>query len=329
MKPLLYKKLLNSIDRELKNVIIEQFNANDLDFSDDADYNITIFNKATVDPYRIYKIMTDTKIDIKQMKIEDWEIQQLNDLVSVVKVKNTYKELLSIVMTYIYKYPTDSMNWLDVSDVTHMSYLFDVSYSNVENVYNGDISKWDVSNVKNMSRMFGNTIFNGDISQWNVSNVENMSEMFINSKFNGDISEWNVSNVENMSQMFYNSVFNRDISKWDVSNVKYMSYMFEKSNFNQDISKWDVSNVIHMYNMFYKSKFNKDISGWDVSNVENMENMFAYSSFTHDISNWDMYHVKKFDNMFKKCPLEDEFITVKCACIKRNKPNYNQDEEDI
>ena len=53
----IYDKILNSIDRELKNVIIEQFNANDLDLSDDTDYNITIFNKATVDPYRIYKIM--------------------------------------------------------------------------------------------------------------------------------------------------------------------------------------------------------------------------------------------------------------------------------
>jgi surface protein len=30
--------------------------------------------------------------------------------------------------------------------------------------FNGDISKWDVSNVKNMGGMFYMSIFNGDIS---------------------------------------------------------------------------------------------------------------------------------------------------------------------
>jgi surface protein len=30
--------------------------------------------------------------------------------------------------------------------------------------FTGDISKWDVSNVRDMSKMFNNSIFNGDIS---------------------------------------------------------------------------------------------------------------------------------------------------------------------
>ena len=66
-----------------------------------------------------------------------------------------------------------------------------------------------------MSRLFSNEMddyifkekinknnFNGDISKWNVSNVTDMSNMFYGSKFNRDISEWNVSNVNNMQQMF-------------------------------------------------------------------------------------------------------------------------------
>jgi hypothetical protein len=34
---------------------------------------------------------------------------------------------------------------------------------------NGDISGWDVSNVKDITGMFSNSIFNGNISGWNVN----------------------------------------------------------------------------------------------------------------------------------------------------------------
>jgi surface protein len=46
-----------------------------------------------------------------------------------------------------------------------------------------------------MSGMFMYSQFNGDISRWNVSSVTDMSNMFHDSEFNGDISNWNVSNV--------------------------------------------------------------------------------------------------------------------------------------
>ena len=38
--------------------------------------------------------------------------------------------------------------------------------------FNRDISNWDVSNVKDMSKMFeDNKYFNGDISRWNPKSV--------------------------------------------------------------------------------------------------------------------------------------------------------------
>ena len=58
---------------------------------------------------------------------------------------------------------------------------------------------------------------NGDISQWDVSNVKNMECMFYNSKFtgeNGDISNWDVSNVTNMHDMFKNSPLEKNPPKW-------------------------------------------------------------------------------------------------------------------
>ena len=48
--------------------------------------------------------------------------------------------------------------------------------------FNGDISKWNTSNAKNMASMFENSIFTGDISKWDVSNVEYMGRSFRNSK---------------------------------------------------------------------------------------------------------------------------------------------------
>ena len=137
-----------------------------------------------------------------------------------------------------------NLNDIDTSNITDMSWLFNIEF-------NGDISKWDVSNVKNMDNMFSYSKFNGDISNWDVSNVTTMDGMFFRSEFNGDISKWDMSNVTDMESMFASSKFNGDISNWDVSNVIDMKYMFKNSNFNGDISKWNVSNVTNNSDIFY------------------------------------------------------------------------------
>ena len=139
------------------------------------------------------------------------------------------------------------LNWVDVSGLTDFSWLFCSSDRN----FDGDISRWDVSNVTTMKCMFQQTSFNGVISKWNVSNVTDMSYMFASSMFNNVITGWDVSHVNNMASMFRDSVFNGDISKWDISNVVSMTGMFINSQFDRNISSWDLSGVKYKTDMFF------------------------------------------------------------------------------
>lgn len=133
------------------------------------------------------------------------------------------------------------LNRLVTSRVMDMSELF---YN--RNGFNQDISNWDVSNVKNMSKMFYNTAFNRPIEIWDVGNVENMELMFGKARrFNTDISSWDVSNVSNMYGMFFETPFNQDLSNWDVSKVENMGAMFSNSLMNQNLENWSVTQVRH------------------------------------------------------------------------------------
>ena len=135
---------------------------------------------------------------------------------------NSKEELVQLMIEEIKTNGAEcSLNHIDVSHIDDMSFLF----------RGGDRFKY----YSGHPVLSG---FDGDISDWDVSNVKDMRAMFARSKFNGDISDWDVSNVMDMHGMFYGSDFNGDISNWDVSNVKDINSMFDSSPLENNPPAW-------------------------------------------------------------------------------------------
>jgi len=137
-------------------------------------------------------------------------------------------DLDRILKPFLWQYSHADLNWIDTRKITDMRKLF------MNSVFNGDISEWDTSNVRNMSRMFeNNQMFNCDISNWDVGNLINAERMFYKaSNFNCDISKWDPHNLENGGEMFYgtNSLSsNIDLSKWKLYKCKKFGHMFTES----------------------------------------------------------------------------------------------------
>lgn len=73
--------------------------------------------------------------------------------------------------------------------------------------FNGDISLWDVSKVKNFDSLFANMkAFNCNLDSWDFTSAESMENMFYNTKEfnNGDKKiEWKIPNCMHFDGMFY------------------------------------------------------------------------------------------------------------------------------
>ena len=66
--------------------------------------------------------------------------------------------------------------------------------------------------------MFKDSVFNGDLSKWDVSSVIDMAQMFYDSKFDGDLSNWDVDmrKVKYSYDMFKGSPLEGNEPSWYV-----------------------------------------------------------------------------------------------------------------
>ena len=200
-------------------------------------------------------------------------------------------------------------------------------------VFNQDLSNWNVSGVINMESMFYSAdVFNQDLSNWNVSNVTNMDDMFasantlsnvhkglIHSAFSSNpnwTTDWSTlvpapASLTNANFQTAVNLWCTDktaafttygyIKDWNVTGVTNMEEAFkDRATFNDDISGWDVSNVTGMTRMFDKaSDFNQSIGNWNVSSVTQMNFLFhKATAFNRPIGDWNTSSVTNVAHMF-------------------------------
>ena len=142
-----------------------------------------------------------------------------------------------------------NLNDIDVSKIV------DMGEDDSDNLEYGLFYRFDPHNI--------------DISRWDVSNVTNMKRLFYGCRnFNCDLSLWDVSNVKDMNRMFMKCVsFDcKGLKNWDVNNVEDMSYMFAYSGFNEDISNWNTQ-YTYIHNIFSRSPLNGKEKEWWGSNA--------------------------------------------------------------
>jgi len=122
----------------------------------------------------------------------------------------------------------------------------------------------------NLDYMFtGCSVFNGDISRWNTSNVTGMYYMFDGcSAFNGDISRWNTSKVFRMYRIFNNTPFNQDITHWNTGANTEFNLYYGTGALNQNLGRWDIRNftqVTEQTRNFWYGQYAMDTLNWTLT----------------------------------------------------------------
>ena len=229
---------------------------------------------------------------------------------------------------------------LDTSNVTDMSYMFDMC-SNLSSI---DLSGLNTSNVTNMSYMFDmcSNLSSIDLSGLNTSNVTDISFMFAgcsslnsinlsNLKTNNvtnmqgfllmceelttvNLSSFNTSNVTNMDSMFYQcrGLTSLDLSNFNTSKVTDMMGMFQycSSLKNVDLSSFNTENVINMNQMFFECNNleSLDISSFNISEDTDITNLFTASysgvDYTVYVKNEEIRNILKAESVNQNVTIE-------------------------
>ena len=254
--------------KEIKKLLESLFDDDDDElFNDD---NIGMTNDLLEDDARKIReqllkgiVVSDDDLELVCQDAFKYKVKDFNELVHIIA---DIKQQL-----YKNKVNAFNLNWLDISNVTMLDQLFNVSTFNRQYIF-WDVSDWDTSHVTSMVGTFNGCKDICDLSKWDTSKVTSMVNMFYGcSTFNGNISNWDVSKVKRFDSMFYGcSSFNQDISNWDISSAENLSYMFYNCrNFNQPIQKWNITkNMDISYLLYGCTSFDQDLSLIDLRSFQ-------------------------------------------------------------
>ena len=139
------------------------------------------------------------------------------------KVKDDH-ELFTILYNLVkYVSPKANANWIDLSNLTKLP--------SFPNRFDGDISRWNTHTIKDMSSLFSDLDHipgHSDITKWDVSNVINISYMF--DRFSDELAalqvlkNWHLEpeKCSSVLQIYNKEQYNEiviDLSNFDFSNT--------------------------------------------------------------------------------------------------------------
>lgn len=209
----------------------------------------------------------------------------------------------------------------------------------------GTITFWNVSEIRDLSRMFLNaTNFDDDLSGWDVSNCVNFSSMFDSAiQFNGDISNWRLDSGVDMSNMMRRAEsFNGNVSTWfepkpialsatESLTIRYaqsMESMFEDcySFEGTGLKSWSTSAVTDMKRMFRNNvNLGDNLGGsWNVRIVSDFSEMFLNSSNFSQQLCWDIHQTANTTAMFN-----GSYGYISCEGIHKDLPQRVGTTRDV
>ncbi len=174
---------------------------------------------------------------------------------------------------------------------------------------NYDLNYINTFYLQDISGCFEGLMHSVFISEWDVSNVRNFSKLFFRTKIRTiDVSNWDVSNGELFVGTFsQNKYLKFNVNNWNVSNGENFSFMFDQTKKQDDInlSNWNVSMGKNFRAMFLTRKESAfGVKNWDINNATDVSNMFEFcTNFIENISNWNWNHIKciKYECILNGC----------------------------
>ena len=162
---------------------------------------------------------------------------------------------------------------------------FDKMFSNCKSLAFLDVNNWDMISGYSLSGMFSYSgITDIDLSKWDTSNISNLSNLFYNcTKLKQiDLHTWNTQNVYNVSWMFSGTpkLTNlKGVENWNVENVKYIEYWFHDCGLYEiklpDLKKNDINSLQHMFS-WANNITEIDLTKIDMSKVTDLNETFAH-----------------------------------------------------
>lgn len=171
----------------------------------------------------------------------------------------------------------DDLSRWNTSKASDMSHMFAQAKR-----FNGNISTWDVRNVKTLgSFLEGAEIFGGDLSTWQPESCVDLSYAFRGTRrFDSDLGDWNIQNVQTLEGTFQDArVYSgKGLERWNTSLVRTLVSTFDLSNIGEiDLSNWNVRNVNDFAFAFYGTHVSSDLSRWDTSSGITFQSMVRHA----------------------------------------------------